>query len=676
MLCAIIVLAGCKKKEQTDNNNLCSGIDYANLDTTVSPAEDFYQYACGGWIKNHPIPDEYSRYGSFEVLGETNQQQLKEVISSIASKKNKKGSVAQKIGDFYNLGMDSTTLNKQGNKPLQEPLAEIAKITNKTELTNALITMHNTGLSPFFGIFGEGDPDNSSMTIAFLTQSGLGIGDQDYYLKNDKQEIRNQYLVLINQLFQLSGYANLNTKASDTKKIAKEILNLETQMAKAFMDKNKMRDPYATHNIRTIEQLQQLLPSINVQQYLKGRKLEHLESINVCQPAYFEALGKIISSTDLEILKSYLAWQYINHAASYLSDDFASVRFEFYGHQLTGATAQQPRWKRVVNTVNDMMGEAVGQLYVEKYFAGDSKERMQKLVKDLQIALGDRIQQNQWMDDSTKTKALDKLASMIVKIGYPDEWRDYTPLNITKDSYYANILKASQFEEAYLMSKIGQPTDPTQWLMTPQTVNAYYNPSTNEICFPAGILQPPFFNVNADDAVNYGAIGVVIGHEMTHGFDDQGRLYDKIGNLNDWWSEHDAVNFKQRTKVLVDHFNKIEVAPGLFANGEYTLGENIADNGGLNISFVALQKAKAEGRIQENMDGFTADQRFFIAYANAWACNIRDAEIVRRTQTDVHSLALWRVNGTLPHVDAFANTFGLKSGDKMFIEPEQRARIW
>lgn len=676
MLCAVIVLAGCKKKEQAESSNLCSGIDFANMDTTVSPAEDFYQYACGGWLKNHPIPDEYSRYGTFEILGETNQQQLKEVISTIASKSNKKGSVAQKIGDFYNLGMDSTTLNKQGNAPLQKPLTEIAKISNKNELTNALITMHNYGFNPFFSIFGEGDPDNSSMTIAFLSQSGLGIGDQDYYLKSDKQNIRDQYIILIDKLFQLSGYSALNTKASDTKKIAKDILALETQMAKAFMDKNKMRDPFATHNIRTIAEVQKMVPGINVQQYLKGRHLEDLESVNVCQPDYFNALGKIISSTDLETLKSYLAWQYINHGASYLSDDFSAASFEFYGHQLTGATAQQPRWKRVVNTVNDMMGEAVGQLYVEKYFPGDAKDRMQKLVKDLQDALGERIKQNQWMDDSTKTKALDKLASMIVKIGYPDEWRDYSNLNITKDSYFENILKASQFEVAYQTSKIGKPTNPTEWLMSPQTVNAYYNPSTNEICFPAGILQPPFFNVNADDAVNYGAIGVVIGHEMTHGFDDQGRHYDKDGNVNDWWTEEDSKNFKARTQVLVDYFNGIEVLPGKFADGEFTLGENIADNGGLNTSFDALQRAKAEGGIAETMDGFTAEQRFFLAYAAVWANNITDAEIARRIATDPHSLGKWRVNGTLPHIDSFVKAFNIKEGDKMYIAPEKRAKIW
>ena len=675
MICIALLLPGCKKKAAT-TPELTSGIDLTNLDTTASPKDDFYQYACGGWMKKFPIPDEYSRYGNFDRLAETNLTQLKDVISEMAAKKHKAGTIEQKIGDLYNLGMDSARLEKQGNEPIQEALTKIAQLKSREELTAQLIEMHNNGTAPFFGIFGESDPDNSSMVIAWLSQSGLGIGDRDYYLKAEHKAIREQYITLIDNLLQLANYPILNPKAANTKVAATNILALETHMAEACMPKEAMRDPFAMHNIYSIEQLDKTMSALDMSQYLRERGLGDLESINVCQPKYFEALNKMLSQTDLETIKAYLAWNLIRHAAPYLSHDFADASFEFYGHQLTGATAQKPRWKRVISTVNGALGEAVGQIYVDHYFSADAKTRMQNLVSDLQVALKERLMGNTWMDDSTKAKAVNKLSSMIVKIGYPDEWRDYSSLEIKDDSYYANIVRAERFESAYQLGKIGKPTDPTEWQMTPQTVNAYYNPSTNEICFPAAILQPPFFNVKADDAVNYGAIGVVIGHEMTHGFDDQGRLYDNIGNLHNWWSEHDGEAFKARTQILVDHFNAIEVAPGLFANGAFTLGENIADNGGLNVSFTALKKAIAEGRVKGEMDGFTPEQRFFLAYAGVWACNIRDAEIVRRTQSDPHSLAKWRVNGTLPHINAFAETYDLKEGDGMYLAPEKRAVIW
>ena len=373
---------------------------------------------------------------------------------------------------------------------------------------------------------------------------------------------------------------------------------------------------------------------------------------------------------------AYLAWNVINEAAPYLSDDFVDASFEFYGKTLSGKEENRERWKRVIGTVSGLLAEPVGQLYVEQYFPAEAKERMLTMISNLKTSLGERISNVTWMSQETKQKALEKLEAIIVKVGYPDKWRDYSGLTIEKDSYYANVMRATKFENEYQLSKIGKPVDPSEWLMSPQTVNAYYNPTTNEICFPAAILQPPFFDMNADDAVNYGAIGVVIGHEMTHGFDDHGRQYDKLGNVNDWWTEEDSKNFVNQAQVLVEHFNKIEVLPGLFANGQFTLGENIADNGGLNTSFVALQHAKEQGTVTEEMDGFTANQRFFIAYANVWANNIRDEEISRRTMTDPHSLGKWRVNGTLPHIDAFIEAFNIKPGDKMYIAPEERARIW
>ena len=676
VLCTILCLVGCKSKQNVEEPTLSSGINLENLDTTVSPVEDFYQFACGGWMKNNPLKDEYSRYGSFDVLAENNQVQLKEIITNAASSQNKKGSVAQKIGDLYNMGMDTVTIEKQGAEPLKDELTAIANIKDKKELSSVLANMCLEGLNPFLGIFGEADPDNSSMTIAWVWQSGLGIGDRDYYLTPSQQNTRDQYVALLTEMFRISNYSQMVNMNGKEDQLAKSVLKLETDMAQKFMDKNTLRDPFKTHNIKTIDELQKMIPVLDVKNYLQIIGLQNLESVNVGQVDYLTSLNKILNTTDLNTIKAYLAWNVINSAAPYLSKEFVDADFNFYGKVLSGTVENKPRWKRVVNTVDGCLGEAVGQLYVEKYFPASAKERMTKLVSNLQASLGERIQAAAWMSDSTKMLAKEKLDAMIVKIGYPEKWRDYASLEVEKDSYYANVVRARRFENAYQLAKIGKPVDPSEWLMTPQTVNAYYNPTTNEICFPAGILQPPFFDMNADDAVNYGAIGVVIGHEMTHGFDDQGRNYDKMGNLNNWWRPEDAENFTARAQVLVDYFNRVEVAPGLFANGQFTLGENIADNGGLNIAFQALQKAKTEGGIQEEMDGFTANQRFFIAYANVWANNIRDEEIVRRTTEDPHSLGKWRVNATLPHIDGFIEAFNVKPGDKMYVAPEERAHIW
>ena len=673
MMSTAIIATSCgnKKPEHT------SGIRFCDLDTTVSPTEDFYQYACGGWMKNHPLTAEYARYGSFDKLAEDNQEQLKGLITEIAAKKHEFGTIPQKIGDLYNLGMDSATIESQGAQPLKKELTSIATMSSKKELTAKLASFAQEGNSPLFGLFGEANPQNSKQCIAWVWQDGLGIGDRDYYLENNEKmsDIRANYVTLLTNYLNISGYAEL-AKINDNQAMAKKILAFETELAKIFMDKNDTRDPYKTFNLISVDDWQKMLPIIDVRSYLNTIGLSAIDSVNVGQMAYTKALNGVLEKVDLEVLKAYLACNYTNGAASYLSSNFVNASFDFYGRKLSGREEQRPRWKRVVSTVDNCLGEAVGQMYVEKYFPAQAKERMLKLVKNLQDALRERIAQNTWMSDSTKQKSYEKLDAFIVKVGYPDKWRDYTSLRIENDSYYANIERASRFETAYQMSKIGKPVDPTEWLMTPQTVNAYYNPSTNEICFPAGILQVPFFDMNADDAVNYGAIGVVIGHEMTHGFDDQGRNYDKYGNLKNWWVESDATNFTERTKVLIDYFNKVEVLPGTFANGTFTLGENIADNGGLNISYVALQKAKKQGNIEDTMDGFTADQRFFIAYAGVWAGNIREAEILRRTKEDPHSLGKWRVNATLPHIDAFIKTFDVKDGNNMYLAPSERAKIW
>ena len=660
-----------------EKSELTSGINFANLDTTVCPATDFYRYACGGWMDSHPLTGEYSRYGTFDKLGEENKVQLKDLITSIAAEKHEKNSIKQKIGDLYNLGMDTETIEKQGATPLQDELKTIKDISSKEQLPGILAEMQLAGSSPFLGIFGEADPDNSSLNMAWIWQSGLGIGDKDYYLDASTQPIRDAYLALMKKMFTLSGYAEMMGMQGKEQQLAQNVLNLETEMAKIFMTKEDQRDPHKTNNPKTLAEFQALIPNFNVKNYLTPLHLNNLEKINVGQVAYFQGLNLILNKTDLETIKAYLAWNVINHAASLLSEDFVNADFDFYGKTLSGKEENQPRWKRVVGMVDGSLGEAVGQMYVEKYFPTEAKDRMLHLVKNLRLAMSDRIEKLTWMSDTTKAKAIDKLNAIIVKIGYPDTWRDYTALEIDPQlSYYANVMRAARFESEYQLSKIGKPVDPTLWQMTPQTVNAYYNPTTNEICFPAGILQPPFFDMNADDAVNYGAIGVVIGHEMTHGFDDQGRNYDKTGNLSNWWTKDDAVNFDERSKKLVDHFNQIEVLPQLFANGVYTLGENIADNGGLNISYEALQKAKNENLIKENMDGFNAEQRFFIAYANVWAGNIRDEEIARRTKIDPHSLGKWRVNGTLPHCQTFLDAFNVKEGDPLWLAPEKRAQIW
>ena len=680
ILCISIVFCSCKGKKDSNNDSiqpkqLLSGIAMNDLDTSVSPAEDFYQYACGGWMKNNPLPAEYSRYGSFDQLGENTDKQLNKLITDIAQQSNPKGSIAQKIGDLYNMGMDTNTINQQGAQPIEPYLKKIAAVKNKTELTALLIELHKDGITPFFALFGEASPNNSTLTIAWLMQSGLGLGERDYYL-NPSEKIKKGYIELIQKELALANYGKIAGNTGKEAELAKQIWNFETALAKIFIDKNELRDPVKTNQVMPLGEATKLFTSLDLSKYIKEMVPNPIEEVNVVLPSYFTQMNKLIAQQDLNTIKAYLAWNVVNEAASSLSEDFVEANFNFYGKIISGQEKNKERWKRVISRVSGLLAEPVGQLYVEQYFPAEAKERMIHLVNNLKAALGDRIMGNTWMSQVTKNKAKEKLEAMIVKIGYPDKWRDYSSLEIVKDSYFANIMRANRFEYAYQLAKIGKPVDPMEWQMSPQTVNAYYNPTTNEICFPAAILQPPFFDMNADDAVNYGAIGVVIGHEMTHGFDDQGRQYDKMGNVNDWWTEEDSKNFKERAQVLVDYFNAIEVLPGLHADGQFTLGENIADNGGVNTSFAALQRAKAEGTIQEEMDGFTADQRFFLAYAGVWANNIRNEEIERRTKVDPHSLGKWRVNGTLPHIEAFINAFNIQEGDPMYLAPEKRANIW
>lgn len=646
--------------------------EISNLDTTANPGNNFFEYATGGWNKANPIPAQYARYGSFDKLAEKNQEQIKGLIEELGKSKHAEGTLSQKIGDMYKMGMDSVKLNSDGSNPIVKELTNIDGAKSVEDIIKLSGEISQYASSPFFYLGVEADDKNSSMNIVLLHQSGLGLGERDYYLSNDSvsKNLREGYSNLIKKQFINVGYAD-----EAASKAARDVMKIETALAKAHYSKESTRDPQKNYHKMNVSDLNKNVSDFEWQLFFEAIGAKDFKEINVCQIEPISAATKIIRTTPVDKLQSYLKWCLINSASNYLSDNFAEARFDFYGKLMSGRQEMQPRWKRAVNTVNGTLSEAVGQIYVEKYFPAEAKDRMMKLVANLQETLGERIKELSWMSDTTKAKAEEKLNSFSVKIGYPDKWIDYSKLEIINDSYWANIVRANKFEHKRMMDKINKPVDKTEWLMSPQMVNAYYNPTTNEICFPAGILQPPFFYLNGDDAVNYGGIGVVIGHEMSHGFDDQGCQYDKEGNLANWWTADDAAKFKERAQVLVNHFNKIEVLPGLHANGQYTLGENIGDFGGLQIAFAAFSKTD-EAKKSVKIDGFTPKQRFFLSYAGLWAGNIRNEEIRRLTQMDVHSLGKWRVNGTLPHINAWYDAFDITDKDSLFIAPSERADIW
>ena len=665
-----LMMGACNSGKQTVTQTM--GIDLANLDTTNLPGTDFYRYACGGWIKNNPLTDEYSQYGSFTVLAENNRKQIQGLIEELAGGQHQAGSVAQKVGDLYKIAMDSVKLNQEGVKPIEAELKEIAGLKDKKQLYPLLAEMYKKGIASYLALYVGADEMNSNMNAVQIGQYGLSMGDRDYYLLTDEPttKIREAFKAHVEKMYQLAGF-----DAATAKKGMEVVMDVETRLAKAFRSRVELRDPHANYNKMSMEDIKKNYPTFDWDSYLNGLDLKDVKEIIVGQPASLEASVKILDTLPLADQALYLQWKLIDAAASFLSDDLREQNFDFYSRTMSGAQEMQPRWKTAVGIVSSTLGEAVGQMYVEKYFPAAAKERMIALVKNLQDALGERIKALEWMGDSTKTKALEKLATFHVKIGYPDKWKDYTSLEIKDDSYWANIERASRWSHAEMVAKAGKPVDKDEWLMTPQTVNAYYNPTTNEICFPAAILQPPFFDMNADDAFNYGAIGVVIGHEMTHGFDDQGRQYDKDGNLKDWWTEEDAKKFDERAQVMVAFFDSIEVAPGVHANGKMTLGENIADHGGLQVAFQAFKKATAQAPL-EVKDGFTPEQRFFLAYAGVWANNIRPEAVLQMTKIDVHSLGEWRVNGALPHIGAWYDAFGITDKDPMYVPVEKRVSIW
>ena len=663
-LLSLMTLTACTKQQTT-------GIHLENLDTTVAAQNDFYQYACGGWMKNNPLPNEYSRFGSFDKLGLSNLEQVNGLIADIAAKQHKMGSIPQKIGDVYNLSMDTARRNAEGIAPVLPVLQEIENVTDKAQWSEVLGKAMDYGL---WAMYVDADAMNSSMNILNEYQAGFALSQKDYYVDEDEhtKHIRAEYLKHVEKMFTLFGQANAAEKAAT-------VLRLETRLAKAAFSNVELRDPIANYNKMTVDQLQALVPQVDWTTYFNEMHIVP-ESLSVGQIEHLQEMGRILEEEDLEDLKLLFTWQVIDGSASYLSDSIYNICFNFYGKVLSGKEQPSPLWKRAVSTVNGTLGDAVGQMYVKKYFPEENKQRMLALVKNLQLALQERILSLTWMSDTTKAQAVEKLNAMNIKIGYPNQWRDYSALNINaSESFYTNIQYAAKFAMDYSLSFLNKPVDREKWYMYPQTVNAYYNPSTNEICFPAGILQYPFFDMSADDAFNYGAIGVVIGHEMTHGFDDQGSQFDKDGNLNNWWTEEDRARFEERTKVLLDYFNAIEVAPGVNANGALTLGENIADHGGLQIAYQAFcnnEAAKPANQRLTEQEGFTPAQRFFLAYSHVWAGNIRAEEILQRTKNDPHSLGKWRVNGALPHINAWYEAWQIDSSSPMYIAPEERASIW
>ncbi len=660
-----LVLAACGHQEAES----VPAIDSGNLDTSVSPAVDFYQYATGGWQKKNPLKAEYARFGTFDQLRENNVKRLNDLFAQMSDLKTSKGSVEQKIADLYKLGLDSTRLNAEGVAPLKNYIDEIYAAADKAALVKAIAGLHNASESAFFSTYVTSDLVDSDSQILYLEQGGLGIGDRDYYVEAENAGIKAGYRTFLAKVFALAGVA-------EPEKAADNALAVEDVLAQNSWTSVQQRDVQAQYNPCSTAELAADNSGFDWKAYFQCRGIADQSKLVVCEPSFFKAFSGYFASADEAVLKDYLAGQLILGAAGSLGDDLYAAYFDFFSTQLSGVTEQKPRWKRAMQVPNSILGEAVGKMYVEKYFPESSKTKMLTLVENLKTAFSQHIDSLDWMSDATKVKAHEKLDNFTVKIGYPDKWKDYSTLDIDPaKSYYENIRAAGAWYVADELSKLGKPTDRTEWGMTPQTVNAYYNPTTNEICFPAAILQSPFFNPDADDAVNYGAIGVVIGHEMSHGFDDQGRLFDKNGNMSDWWTAEDAEKFNAKAQVLVAQFDAVEVLPGLKANGKLSLGENIGDHGGLSIAYTAMHNA-IDGQNVGLIDGFTPDQRFYLSYGAIWAQNITDQEKARLTKLDVHSLAVNRVNVSLKNFQSFFDAFGIKEGDPMWRPESERVHIW
>ena len=666
VMTSLLMLASCGSNKQAK----VPAIDPTDMDLTVAPGEDFFRYCNGGWLEKNPLKPEYARYGSFDALRDKTQEQLNDLFTSMTEMKTVKGSVDQKIVDLYKQGLDSTRLNEEGAAPIRKYLEEIYAIPDKEALAAHLGKMNLEGEGGFFGGGVDADLMDSNTQVFYLSQGGLGMGDRDYYVDPANAELRKGYEAMLAKLFTLAGIDNAEQRAANA-------AGIEDKLAEFSWTSVENRDYTRLYNPMSSGQIYKAFPGFDFKGFAEAMGLPEMDKVIVMQPSFFEGFSKLFQETDLESLKDYVAANLISSAANSLSDDFYSASFDFFSRQMSGITEHKPRWKRAMSVPNAILGEAVGQMYVEKYFPESYKQKMLEIVNNLKVSLGEHIAALDWMGEETKAYAQDKLANFTVKIGYPDKWKEYNFEVDPELSYYENLRAASAWYVADNLSKVGKPTDKEEWGMTPQTVNAYYNPTTNEICFPAAILQPPFFNPDADDAVNYGAIGVVIGHEMTHGFDDQGRLFDKEGNMTNWWTEDDDAAFRAKAEILAAQFDEVEVVPGsgVHANGHLSLGENIADHGGVSVAYTAMQNSW-NGVHPEPIDGFTAEQRFFLGYGHVWAQQATDEEKLRLTKLDVHSLAENRVNVTLRNFDTFFDAFDIKEGDKMFRPESERVHIW
>lgn len=653
-----------------------AGIKAENLDKSVRPADDFFTFATGGWQKLNPLPGAFSRFGSFDQLQENNNKRINTILTDLLKKQGKEGSVEKKLGDFYKLAMDSVRRNKEGVSPVKPLLDEMENAKMLTDLRNLQIKYATFGYGVPFGYGFDADQKNAKQNILNLGQGGLTLGQKEYYLDNDKatSEIRNAYRQFIVNMFRLFGFSDTQAQARRD-----AIMRYETMLALISKSNTELRDVEANYNKMTLDEFKEKYPHLPLESLAnaEGIQSKDIQTMVVGQPSFFAGVDKLASTGNADELRARMEWDAILSSANCLSDNVRAEYFNFFSKTMRGTKEDYPRWKRATRQVEEQMGEPLGRIYCERYFPASSKKRMEELVKNLQVSLAERIKAQDWMSEPTKKAALEKLSTFYVKVGYPNKWKDLSKLTIDPSkSFYDNVQACRKFwANVTIQEKAGKPVDKDEWLMTPQTVNAYYNPTTNEICFPAGILQYPFFDPKADDAFNYGAIGVVIGHEMTHGFDDQGRHYDKDGNMTDWWTKEDGKNFEARTGKYADFFSAIKVLPDLNANGKLTLGENLADHGGLEVAFNAFEKTP-EAKKGKVIMGFTPEQRFFIAYAGVWANNITEAEIRSRVKSDPHSLGEWRVNGALPHINAWYKAFGVKKGDKLFIPENERLKLW
>ena len=668
ILASALIMTACAT---TQNDKTYEGVDRANFDESIIRNDDFYQWATGGWQQKNPLKPEYSRYGSFDFLRENNEIRINELFGEMAETEAAYGSVEQKISDLYKMGLDEERLNREGAEPIRQALNYILAINNREELISKIANLHIEGVGAFFYSYPAADLEDSNMTILYMEQGGLGMGNRDYYTEAENAELKAAYREYLAKIFTLAGVEGNVAKMVDN------VLAVEDRLAAKHWTNVECRDIVKGYNPYTYEAFKAQYKGVDWDAYFRAMGVRKIEKIVVSQPSSFANTLATLKSASLDELRAYVAAHYISSASSYLSEDFAMASFEFYGKAMSGTQEIKPRWKRAMSVPNSILSEAVGQMYVAKYFPESDKARVEEMVANIQKAFSKHIEALDWMGDETKVKAQEKLSSFTVKIGYPNKWKDYTTLKVDPSkSYWANVVEANRWYTMDEMSEVGKPVDREKWLMSPQTVNAYYMPTTNEICFPAAILQPPFYNPNADDAVNYGAIGVVIAHEMTHGFDDQGSQFDKDGNMKDWWTKEDRAAFEKKTQVLVDQFNAIEILPGLYADGKFSLGENIADQGGLRLAFTGLTDyAWAEGR-PADIDGFTGEQRFYIGYATLWAQNITEKEMENLTKNDVHSLGRNRVNATLRNIQTWYDAFDVKEGDAMYMPVEERVIIW